>query len=104
LLDDAQKMGSRLLEALGGLRRRHDIIGDVRGLGLMIGAELRDAAGTPGGLLAKAIQKACIERGLLLLTCGARDQVLRWIPPLVVGDEHVDEALDIFEAAIARDV
>jgi 4-aminobutyrate aminotransferase-like enzyme len=35
-------------------------------------------------------------------TCGTRDHVIRWIPPLVVGDEHVDDALEIFEAAMAR--
>jgi 4-aminobutyrate aminotransferase len=102
LLDNAQKMGGRLIEALSGLQRRHDAIADVRGIGLMIGAELRDVGGESAGQVAKAIQKACLERGLLLLTCGTRDQVIRWIPPLVVGDEHMDDALEIFEAAVAR--
>lgn len=47
------------------------------------------------------MQKACIERNLLLLTCGTYGNVIRWIPPLVVNSQQIDEALAIFNEAMA---
>jgi 4-aminobutyrate aminotransferase-like enzyme len=48
----------------------------------------------------KAVQQACIERNLLLLTCGSYENVIRWIPPLVVNTQQIDEALTVFEDAL----
>ena len=48
----------------------------------------------------KAVVKAAFERGLMLLTCGTYDNVIRWIPPLVVTPEEIDEALHLFAAAL----
>ena len=63
-------------------------ITDVRGLGLMLGNEFRDADGNPDGATAAAAQQEAAERGLLLLTCGAWGQVVRFIPALVVTEQR----------------
>jgi 4-aminobutyrate aminotransferase len=102
LVDNAHVMGNRLLEALKTLQQHHRAIGEVRGLGLMIGTEFRAGGAKAAGQVAKEVQKACLERGLLLLTCGSHDHVIRWIPPLVITEEHIETAVDIFSEAVAR--
>lgn len=98
---NARVMGARLMEGLRALQAEFPIIGDVRGLGLMIGTEFtRD--GQPDKAAAKAVQKACLEHRLLLLTCGSHENVIRWIPPLVVTAEQIDHALGIFAEALAQ--
>ena len=81
----------------------HPAIGDVRGPGLMIGVEfVKDrATGEPDGVAAEAVANRAIEAGLLLLTCGVQHQVIRWIPPIDVTVPEVEEALRIFEGALA---
>ncbi len=104
LLENAQRMGTLLMERLRELQsefgKRSGVIGDVRGLGLMVGAEFTDSDGTPATDLAKAVVKGCLKRHLLLLTCGPWDNTVRWIPPLVVTEEQVEEALVIFKDAL----
>ncbi len=94
---NAQRMGERLVQGLRALRERHPEIGDVRGLGLMVGVEF---TGRPG--LAKAVQRACLAERLLLRTCGVDDQVIRFIPPLVVGPKEIDEGLALFGRALGE--
>ena len=94
LVANAAVMGERLLRGLRALQARYGLIEDVRGRGLMVATEFPDAA------TAKAVQQAVLRRDLLLLTCGTYGNVIRWIPPLVVQAEHIDAALDIFEAAL----
>jgi len=100
LLDNTKQMGEYLLEELSGLKSRYPIIGDVRGRGLMIGVEFSNNAGKPAPEFAESIQKQCLERKLLLLTCGSYKNVIRWIPPLVVKLKELDQALEIFESAL----
>ena len=69
-------------------------------LGLMLGNEFRDAAGKPDGAAAAAAQQEAARRGLLLLTCGAWGQVVRFIPALVVDADQVDEAVGIWADAV----
>ena len=67
----------------------------------MVGTEFtRD--GHPDPAAAKAVQKACLAAGLMLLTCGTYDNVIRWIPPLVVTESQLREALEIFTCALAE--
>ncbi|MBL8161765.1 MAG: aminotransferase class III-fold pyridoxal phosphate-dependent enzyme [Anaerolineae bacterium] len=99
LAENAAQMGERLTDGLVELQGRYPVIGDVRGRGLMIGTEFT-RAGKPDKDTTKAVQKACIERGLLLLTCGSYENVIRWIPPLVVNAEQIDTALTTFEDAL----
>jgi 4-aminobutyrate aminotransferase len=79
------------------LERLNAIAGpvDVRGVGLMIGVELRDKA------VAEAIQARCLDDGLIVLLCGPGENVLRLIPPLTITDAEFDHGLDILVAAIA---
>jgi len=100
LLANARARGAQLLEGLRSLQVRHAKIGEVRGLGLMIGVEFRDEAGNPDKATAKAVQKSCFDQRLLLLTCGPWDNTIRWIPPLIVTEEQVESGLQIFERAL----
>lgn len=100
LLANATKMGGALMEGLRQLQATHPGIGDVRGKGLMVAAEFTTADGQPDARRAKALLPACRERGLLLLTCGSWGNVVRWIPPLIVDEEHIDEGLTAFASAL----
>jgi 4-aminobutyrate aminotransferase len=102
LLSKAVARGGQLTAGLRQLQTDFPAIGDVRGLGLMIGVEFTGDDGEPDTRLSKAIAKACGEAGLLLLTCGTYDNVIRWIPPLVVTEEEIAEALQIFAGAFDR--
>ncbi|MBN1180056.1 MAG: aminotransferase class III-fold pyridoxal phosphate-dependent enzyme [Anaerolineae bacterium] len=100
MLENARRMGALLMERLRAMQAEFPIIGDVRGLGLMIGTEFTTADGKPAKDAAKAVVKACLENGLMLLTCGAWDNTVRWIPPLIVTEAQVEEALAIFHTAL----
>ena len=99
LPDNAAARGAQLTAGLKNLQRDFKSIGDVRGLGLMIATEF-SRAGEPDTATAKAVIKAAYERNLLLLSCGTYDNVIRWIPPLVVTAAQIEEALTIFAAAL----
>jgi 4-aminobutyrate aminotransferase len=101
LVDNAARLGQVLLDGLRGIQARCSLLGDVRGLGLMVGAEFSLPGGAPATALVKEIIGRCQERGLLLLNCGTYGNVIRWIPPLVVKREEIESALAIFEAAVA---
>ncbi|OBF89779.1 aminotransferase [Mycolicibacterium flavescens] len=100
LVDNAAERGAQLREALQTVGDKFDAITDVRGLGLMLGAEFRDAAGRPDGATALAVQQEAARRGLLLLTCGAWGQVVRFIPALVVTAGQIDEAAGVWSDAV----
>jgi 4-aminobutyrate aminotransferase len=102
LLENAQARGEQLMVGLGHLQEQYPQIGDVRGLGLMVGVEFTDTEGKPDKKTAKAMQQACLEENLLLLTCGTWDNTIRFIPPLVVTSEQVGDGLARFEQALAR--
>ena len=101
LVDNSAQRGAQLREALQLVADKHEAITDVRGLGLMIGNEFRDADGKPDPVTAAAAQQEAAGRGLLLLTCGAWGQVVRFIPALVVTSDQVDEAAGIWADAVA---
>jgi len=102
LLENAQRMGARLIKSLQALQAEFPVIGDVRGLGLMVASEFTAPDGSPATDLAKAVVKGCLKRHLLLLTCGPWDNTIRWIPPLIVTLEQVEEAVAIFREAVAE--
>jgi 4-aminobutyrate aminotransferase len=99
LPDNAAARGAQLMAGLRRLQKDFKSIGDVRGAGLMVASEF-SKNGEPDTDAAKAAVKAAYERGLMLLTCGTYDNVVRWIPPLIVTEAHIDEALKIFAAAL----
>ncbi|MGI8947186.1 MAG: aspartate aminotransferase family protein [Ornithinimicrobium sp.] len=96
LVQNAAARGKQLRAGLEERTTRHPAADNVRGLGLMQGVEFRDAHGKPDAAAAKAAQQTAHEHGLLLLTCGAWGQVVRFIPALVVDEAQVEEALDIW--------
>jgi len=102
MLENARQSGQQLMAGLRRLQEEHPQIADVRGLGLMVGVEFRDAKGKPDKPTAKAVIQACLERQLILLTCGPWDNTIRWIPPLVVSGEQIDQALGIFEESLHK--
>ena len=104
LLENARQSGAWLMEQLRALQAEFSIIGDVRGLGLMIGAEFTAPDGSPATDLTKALGKGCLKRHLLLLTCGPWGNTVRWIPPLTVTREQMEEALTTFKDALAEAV
>jgi 4-aminobutyrate aminotransferase len=104
MLENAAARGAQLKAGLNHLREKYPQIVDVRGLGLMVGTEFRDASGQPDKKLAKAVVHECLDRNLMLLTAGTWDNTIRWIPPLIVTAEQMNEALGIFESALAAAV
>ena len=102
LPENAAAMGERLLSGLRELQHQHPVLGDVRGRGLMIGTEFTSSDGQPDPETCKRVHGACLEQNLLLLTCGTYGNIIRWIPPLIVNAEQIDEALEIFAGALEQ--
>jgi 4-aminobutyrate aminotransferase len=68
----------------------------------MIGTEFTIGNKPADKTIVKAVIHACEERGLLLLSCGTYDNTIRWIPPLIVNEQQINDALDIFKEALAE--
>lgn len=100
LIEHAARQGAALQRRLLDLQSDQPIIGEVRGLGLMVAAEFVRADGSPNGPAAEAVQRYCIDHNLLIFTCGSRDQVVRFIPALNVSDAELDEGFAIFADAV----
>ncbi|MFC8509475.1 diaminobutyrate--2-oxoglutarate transaminase family protein [Streptomyces sp. NPDC057411] len=109
LAERAGTLGARMLGQLQGLSAAHPCIGDVRGRGLMIGVELVDpeSAGAdalappPDPALASAVQRQCLDRGLIVELGGRHNAVVRLLPPLTLTDEQAAAVLDRFADALA---
>jgi 4-aminobutyrate aminotransferase len=101
---NAGRRGIQLMTGLRKLQEEYPVIGDVRGLGLMIGTEFTIKGKPADKTLIKAIVHACEEKGLLLLTCGTYDNVIRWIPPLVVTEAQINDSLGVFAEALKESV
>jgi len=130
LVENSKTVGAYLEAGLNKLKDKYDVIGDVRGLGMMLGVEfVKGGAGTllspspvppardvsdseassvgtgvsplqPDPELRDRIEMACYQKGLIILGCGGNS--IRWSPPLILTKEHVDVALQIFEEAITE--
>jgi 4-aminobutyrate aminotransferase len=102
LMENARHVGEHLKGRLAELMSRHRLIGDVRGLGLMIGMELVRDRGTkePANTERDEIVQLCFRKGLLLLGCGVN--TLRFCPPLVVTKEQCDVAVGILDEVLRR--
>jgi 4-aminobutyrate aminotransferase len=100
LLEQARERGNQFVVGLRNIQEEYPILGDVRGLGLMIGAEFRTEDRKPIKDIAKKVTGYCFEEGLMLLTCGPWDNTIRFIPPLNVTEDQVNKSLSIFGKAI----
>jgi diaminobutyrate-2-oxoglutarate transaminase len=102
VLENVREQGAYAFQWLLDFESRFDCIGEVRGVGLMIGIEIIDSlTGMGDSQLALAIQRASLERGLILELGGRGDCVVRLLPPLNVTRETLDQALDILELSVA---
>jgi len=100
LVERAGRVGPALRSALADLAGNHPAIGDVRGIGLLTGVELVDAAGAPDAALAASVRNGLRERGVLVGSTGPADNVLKVRPPLVFGEEHIAPVIEALDAAL----
>jgi 4-aminobutyrate aminotransferase/(S)-3-amino-2-methylpropionate transaminase len=102
LLSIAQTLGETLLERLTHLQGEHEIIGDVRGKGPMLGLELvRDReTKEPATEEAKRLVQLCFEKGLIILSCGNFGNVIRTLMPFVITEEDLDKGLSILDETL----
>ncbi|MGA7271565.1 MAG: aminotransferase class III-fold pyridoxal phosphate-dependent enzyme [Acidimicrobiia bacterium] len=102
LLPHARELSKRAFERLGDLAERHRTIGDVRGLGLMIGVELVSDPETrhqsPEAF--RAVQEYCLERELIIIDCGPDGNVIRFIPALVTTEDELDWAIGLIDEGL----
>jgi 4-aminobutyrate aminotransferase len=100
LAENAREVGAYILNALVDLKEKHDVIGDVRGAGLMIGVEFVRNRETkePFETLVPMLEREAFSRGLLLLSCGR--SVIRLCPPLTIDREDVDTAVRILDESL----
>ncbi|MEI3868513.1 4-aminobutyrate--2-oxoglutarate transaminase [Microbacterium sp. CCNWLW134] len=96
LIDRAREIGGILTERLRAIQATDPRLGDVRGRGAMVAVEFVDpATGAPDAALTAAVAKACIAEGVIVLTCGTFGNVIRFLPPLAIGDALLNEGLDV---------
>jgi 4-aminobutyrate aminotransferase len=100
MLENSRIRGEQLINHLRRVQLDFQVIGDVRGLGLMIGLEFRTPDRNPDKATTKAVVAECFNRKLMLLTCGTYDNVIRWIPPLIVTEKEIDQAVSLFVVAL----
>ncbi len=98
----ADRKGQRVMERLRALVERHEVIGDVRGIGLMIGIEFvaDRASKAPATADAARVRRYCREHGVLIGVGGPMGNVVRIQPPLMIPDRELDHALDVLDAAL----
>ncbi|MCM2578896.1 4-aminobutyrate--2-oxoglutarate transaminase [Streptomyces meridianus] len=97
----ARRIGEVMTPRLKAMQEKYDVIGDVRGRGAMIAIELvKSGSKEPNPEATAALAKACHSEGLLVLTTGTYGNVLRFLPPLVIGEDLLNEGLDILESAL----
>ncbi|OMC51273.1 4-aminobutyrate--2-oxoglutarate transaminase [Mycolicibacterium fortuitum] len=102
LLDRAQAIGDILVRELRGIAAVTDVLGDIRGRGAMIAAELVvPDTRTPNRDAVAAVSRHCLNNGVLTLTAGTFGNVLRFLPPLSISDELLIEALAVVRDAFA---
>ncbi len=100
LLENAAVIGGHAMDFLREMQERHRCIGDVRGLGLMIGVEFVDDNGNADRQRLKRIMDLCLDRGLVLLDAGVDKNIIRLAPPLIITKEEMTRGLAILDEAV----
>lgn len=103
LIPRAEALGKKLRERFDTLQQEYELVGDVRGMGLMLALELVKDRETkePAAEEAKALVKFCFDKGLILLSCGNFSNVIRTLMPLVITDEQMEKGLALMEEGLA---
>lgn len=103
-LDNALEMGEYFKKQLLALQMQFPgVIGEVRGLGLMLAIELIHPDKSPNASLTAQVKERCLEKGLLLLTCGSDHNVVRFIAPTIVTQREIDKAMGILHEVFAEE-
>src|SRR4030067_727477 len=111
LLENAAKVGKHAILYLKDMQKKYPVMGDVRGLGFMIGIEFvkHVPSGTKTGKdkspdreFLKKVLNRCYKKGLILIECGIDKNIIRFMPPLIITMKEMEKALEIFEQAMAK--
>lgn len=100
LMERAAAMGARLMEGLKALQKKHPSIGDIRGIGLMIGVEFVKPDGSPAADIRNEVLGRAFGKGVILLGCGA--SVIRLAPPLVVDEPEIQMLLRVLDECLGE--
>lgn len=101
LLAHCQEVGAYFKKRLEELQDSFPCIGDIRGKGLMLAMEIVDEEGLPDGEYTHFIIEKALEKNLLLLTCGTKHHVIRFIAPLIVTEKEIDECIKILTEVLS---
>ena len=107
LLANARLLGEMFQQRARAWQRQHPLIADVRGVGAMQAMEFRNADGSPCATAAKKLAQYCLREGVLILTAGTYDNVIRLLMPLTISSEDFGEALNVIEEtlhAVAQEI
>ena len=100
LLEKSLLLADRAMARLKGLARLNHVIGDLRGIGLMIGIEFVTETGAPNPAACQKVLAFCLDKGLIMVNCGAERNVIRFIPPLITSGAELDTAMTILEKGV----
>ena len=102
LVERAREIEALVVPRLREIANKHGLIGEVRGRGAMLAIELVKPGGTePAPEMAKLVSAYCHREGVLTLVCGTYGNVIRLLPPLVISDELLHDALNVLEQGVA---
>jgi 4-aminobutyrate aminotransferase / (S)-3-amino-2-methylpropionate transaminase / 5-aminovalerate transaminase len=103
MLGKAKALGKKLNERLEAFRKKYKIVGEIRGLGAMLGLTLvKGEKREPAADEAKKLAAFCLERGLIILVCGTYSNVVRVLVPFVITDAQLEKGLSILEQGLAE--
>ena len=104
ILSRAEKIGEKVLQRFREIQQRFSVVGDVRGLGAMVGMELVVDRKTrePATALTRQLVNRCREKGLLMISAGTHSNIIRPLMPLVITDEQLEKGLSIIEESLGE--
>ena len=102
LAERSMEIGSIVTARCREIQKKYPVLGDIRGMGAMIGLEFVKNTKTkePNGALVTALVQECAQHGLMIENAGRWGQVVRFLAPLVITDEQLEKGLDLFEMAL----
>ena len=100
VIPHVSKLSGHAFDRLDDLAERHPTVGDVRGLGLMIGLELVGPDRSPDAVAYQGIAARALDRGMFVLPCGPDENIIRFLPPLNVTVEDLDRGIDVLDEAM----
>ena len=103
LVDRANAIGKIMVDALSAMQKKYPVIGEIRGRGAMIAIELvQPGSKEPNGEIMGKVVKYAQSKGVVFLTAGTYGNVLRFLPPLVISDDLVKDAMSVLDEAFAN--